>query len=154
MQNEYYAIPIVLALIAIAIEDFRQRQFRWIYLPVIFVFGAIKGCLAFSSRFWATSLAINVCVLFTVIAVLVFYYFITKRLCQIKTQFGLGDILLLLAIMAVFQPFWYIMVIAIAAAVSLLWHTAIYGVSRLVPIPFAAWLGVVSTFFITFEILM
>lgn len=139
------------ALLLIAYQDFRTREFYWFLAPVVFVLGIAKGVLDINLKYWAVITAINAIIVTITFSILFFYILATRKSkSAVKDLVGLGDVLLLVSLTGLVLPKSYIMLIFISSLLAVVFQ--LIAKNRFGnQIPFAGWLSVVALFFVILE---
>lgn len=140
---EYFLITLfIITLLTIAIQDFRNREFYWFLIPLVFLAGFFTGTLTLTFSYWMVTTLINTAILVLTLSLLyLYFYFSGKKFVEAKEYIGLGDVLLLLALTSFTLPIRFVVLIIISAIASILIHLTVktrFGKR----IPFAGWLSV------------
>lgn len=139
-----FVAAISIALITIAIQDFRNREFYWILTPVIFILGFTKGMLAVNLKYWFTITLINITIVVSSAILLYIYFFIArKRKNSVWELMGEGDFLLLAALSALVFPKVFIIIVIASSVAAIVANLAVktkFGKK----IPFAGWLSIAA----------
>lgn len=134
-------ISVIVLLLAITFQDFKQRQISWFLIPLLFIALVIKSLSIINLKELAQYTAINFSFIAIQLLLLTLYMSIKNKKFTniIDSYLGLGDILFFVTICACFSPINFIvfyLVSIIFTLIGFVFYRAIYK-SKETEIPLA-----------------
>lgn len=121
-------------------QDIKDRQVYWFLFPVV---GISAGVLLYKnsfSDFFYWNITTNLCVVLLLLSI-VFLYSKYKLKVTMKDTFGLGDVLLFVALVFTFASVSFIMLLIFGLIFSLILHLLFKHKSKLETVPLAGYLS-------------
>jgi len=135
---------LIIALVLVFIQDYKERQVYWVLFPIIGILGGMLFYQNTLPELFLVSIQMNL--LFLVVLLLIIYLYAKLKL---KTKFlntlGLGDLFLFLAISVSFSTISFIVLFISAIIFSLVLHLFISKNKKTATVPLA---GYMSLFFL------
>jgi len=125
-------------LFAIVYQDFKDREFSWYWLVILFVLSIWGGWAFFEMKLW-TNILLNLAFLLFLYGSLILYISLKeKKLTNIfDVHIGWGDPLFMLAVLPVFSPLNFIFFVVLSSFFALLVGLTIRWVKKENSIPLA-----------------
>lgn len=141
----FLKIILLIAFIAVFIQDYKERQVYWFLFPIIGILGGILFYQNTLSELFLVAIQINL--LFLVALVFIIYIYAKIKLkTKLLNTLGLGDLFLFLAISVSFSTLSFIILFISALIFSLVLHLIINKHQKTLSVPLA---GYMSLFFLT-----
>jgi len=134
----YIVLLIVILLLVVLIQDSLHRSIWWFLPPLIFVGGIV---LQYPNFMVIDQLYSILFVGALMLFLFGYVYLRFKSLDVFKTYFGIGDLLLLIALVPFFEFRNYIFFFTAATLISLLIHGIVFLFKRQSSIPYAGYLS-------------
>lgn len=152
-------IILVMTFILIFYQDFKERQVYWFLFPI---FGLCSAILFYNStlpELFYVSVGMNL-IFISILLLVVFLYSKLKLKSKFSEVFGLGDVLLFIALIFSFSTLSFLIVFVFSLLFSLLMHFALKHYSKFQSVPLAGymslffaltylsdWIGITSTLY-------
>jgi len=118
----FFFISSLILLGIIIFQDFKSRAIWWFLAPVLFF--AQLGYAIAQNSFSMRSTLLNIALILTNIGSVWLYFYFRKKgkLEFFKEMFGLGDLLMLIALSVLFSPYNFILFFILSCILSLALH--------------------------------
>lgn len=139
----FIQIILIVIFLLIFYQDIKDRQVYWFLFPIVAILTGILSYMNIYQDFYLISIGINMTFVAFLISI-VFLYSKYKLKTEMGNTFGLGDLLLFIALAFTFASVSFIILFVFGLIFSLILHLLLKNKSKLKSVPLA---GYMSLFF-------
>ena len=136
---------LIIALILILIQDVKERQVYWALFPLVGLCGGILYYKNTLHELFYISVLMNIAFVSMLLLVL-FLYARLKLKTQLKNTFGLGDILMFLALSFSFSTVSFLVIFIFSLFFSLVLYFVLKKKKKIATVPLAGYMGLFFVF--------
>lgn len=137
----FIKIILIAVFLLIFYQDIKDRQVYWFLFPIVAILTGILSYMNIYQDFLLINITINILFVTFLISV-VFLYSKYKLKAKLKDTFGLGDVLLFVALAFTFASVSFIILFIFGLVFSLLLHLLLKHKSKLKTVPLAGYLSI------------